>query len=355
MESSSKLPPTRNGCFSHLDPHIETYRAWELRGVTKEKKKKYPQSQLFLPKANSNKWPYLYPLSQHIPQANPLLHIASDGDFNRQWPQRIRNSVYPALREEGPLGFSQCQQGVMHHYESSTELTSIEIETSRQPMSRFCSWAIGWTWWGPGRARTWRITSILWRLGPIHKRHIGARRHSGYWRIYGLVCVYLEYLCLKVRYGKTGAMDVERWRQRVLQLIYLSLPQHNRIGSHFCMYSCSPSSGALDSRVDPIDREFIPGLDAREANPITSDCNSLSSTMLLPCNVLVSHMQAAISFVSRVSSFCCLTRKEEEQIIFPQRLGVRMSPKAEPAGTPIGQSCLKRRVPTADCRVRIRL
>lgn len=127
--------------------------------------------------------------------------------------------------------------------------------------------------------------------------------------------VFLEYLCPKVRYGKTGAMDAERWRQRVLQLIYLSLPRHNRIGSHFCMYfcmySCSPSSGTLDPRVDPIDRVFILGLDARETNPITSDCNSLSSTMLLlQCDG--SHMQAAISFVSRVSSFCCLTRREEE-------------------------------------------
>lgn len=145
----------------------------------------------------------------------------------------------------------------MHHYESSTELTSIEFGTSRQPMSRFCSWATGWTWWGPGRARTWRITSMLWRLGPIHKRHIGARRHSGYWRIYGLLCVYLEYSCLKVCYGKTGAMDAERWRQRVLQLIYLSLSRHNRIGSQFCMHSCSRSSGALDPRVDPIDQESI--------------------------------------------------------------------------------------------------
>lgn len=175
----------------------------------------------------------------------------------------------------------------MHHYESSTELTSIEFGTSRQPMSRFCSCATGWTWWGPGRARTWRITSMLWRLGPIHKRHIGARRHSRSWRIYGLLCVYLEYSCLKVCYGKTGAMDAERWRQRVLQLIYLSLSRHNRIGSQFCMHSCSRSSGALGPRVDPIDQEYILGLDARETNPITSDCNSLSSIMLLPCSVLV--------------------------------------------------------------------
>lgn len=53
------------------------------------------------------------------------------------------------------------------------------------------------------------------------------------------------------------------------------------------MYSCSPSRGGLDSRVDPIDREFILGLDARETNQITSDRNSLSSTILLLCNGLV--------------------------------------------------------------------
>lgn len=73
MESSPKLPPTRNDRFSHLDPQIEIHRARKLRGITKEKKKKYSQSQLFLPKANNNKRPYLYPLSQHITQANPLL------------------------------------------------------------------------------------------------------------------------------------------------------------------------------------------------------------------------------------------------------------------------------------------
>lgn len=44
----------------------------------------------------------------------------------------------------------------------------------------------------------------------------------GLGRIYGLVCVYLEYLCRKVRSGKSGAMDAEIWRQQVLQLIYLS-------------------------------------------------------------------------------------------------------------------------------------
>ena len=93
--------------------------------------------------------------------------------------------------------------------ESNRGLTSIEVGISRQPASRFFSWAIGWTWWGSGRARTWRITSILWRLRPVHKRHVSARRHSGYWRIYGLVCVCLGCLCLRPRYGKTG-----RWMLR---------------------------------------------------------------------------------------------------------------------------------------------
>lgn len=201
--------------------------------------------------------------------------------------------------------------------ESNTGLTSIEIGISRQHISRFCSWAIGWTWWGSRRARTWRITSMLWRLRPVHKRHISARRHSGYWRIYGLVCVCLGWDGMFVSESslwQNGAMDAERWRQRGLQLIYLSNPRHNRIGSHFCMYSCSPSSGALDSRVDPIDQESILGLDAREMNPMVSDHKALSSTILLWCNGLVpTCMWPSHSSLESPRFAAWLGRKENKQ------------------------------------------
>lgn len=125
--------------------------------------------------------------------------------------------------------------------ESNTGLTSIEIGISKQLMSRFCSWAIGWTWWGPGRARTWRITSILWRLGPVHKRHIGARRHSGYRFIYGLVCMW-DVGVWKFAMVKQVRWMLERWKTASLANLYtLRILRYNRTGSHFCMHSCSPS------------------------------------------------------------------------------------------------------------------
>lgn len=103
-------------------------------------------------------------------------------------------------------------------------------------------------------------------------------------------------------------------------------------------------SQKLDPRVDPIDQEFILGLDARETNPITSDCNSLSSSMLLACNILLpTCKRPSHSFGSRVSSFCSLTRKGRRiNTPFNNGLGVRVNPKDEPTGIPIGQSCLKR-------------
>lgn len=109
-------------------------------------------------------------------------------------------------------------------------------------------------------------------------------------------------------------MNAERWRQRGLQLIYLSNPRHNRIGSHFCMYSCSPSSGALDSRVDPIDQESILGLDAREMNPMVSDHKALSSTILLWCNGLVPTCKwPSHSFLESPRFAAWLGRKENKR------------------------------------------
>lgn len=135
-------------------------------------------------------------------------------------------------------------------------------------------------------------------------------------------------------------MDADRWRQRDLQLIYSSNPRQSRIKSHFCIYSCSPGNGALDMRVDPIDREFILGLDARETDIMASNSNSLNSSILLQCNGLVpTCKRPSHSFLE--SSFRCPTMRKGGKKDPFATAWVRVSPKAERIIIPIGKSCLR--------------